>query len=385
MKITVPEYFKEFKCIADKCEDTCCAGWGIVIDEETNEYYQNVKGTFGERLRSEIVNDGGENIFILKNNNCPFLDENKMCDIYKELGGESLCYTCKQYPRYTEEFGNVREIGISLSCPEAARIILRENKKSTFEVSVNEEEVTRYNDINARLYFELIQCRVVIYRILQNRDMDINIRCAIALLFVEKIQEKIDNSDIMEIKDVREEFIKKEYIHKIMNNIEKSKHKKYDRYLNMNKYINIFKELKHINPNDPLGLEDILRYFWQSDEDMELYFIKNKAFEENIKDELYKFENILVYFVFRYFMKAVFDYDALAKMKLAIVSYIVIRELALVRFIENGEFTNEDMVDIAHIYSKDVEHLEENIETLYELFESEESFKCNEIIKCLIN
>ena len=385
MKITVPEYFKEFKCIADKCEDTCCAGWGIVIDEETNEYYQNVKGTFGERLRSEIVNDGGENIFILKNNNCPFLDENKMCDIYKELGGESLCYTCKQYPRYTEEFGNVREIGISVSCPEAARIILRENKKSTFEVSVNEEEVTRYNDINARLYFELIQCRVVIYRILQNRDMDINIRCAIALLFVEKIQEKIDNSDIMEIKDVREEFIKKEYIHKIMNNIEKSKHKKYDRYLNMNKYINIFKELKHINPNDPLGLEDILRYFWQSDEDMELYFIKNKAFEENIKDELYKFENILVYFVFRYFMKAVFDYDALAKMKLAIVSYIVIRELALVRFIENGEFTNEDMVDIAHIYSKDVEHLEENIETLYELFESEESFKCNEIIKCLIN
>ena len=133
-----------------------------------------------------------------------------MCDIYKELGGESLCYTCKQYPRYTEEFGNVREIGISVSCPEAARIILRENKKSTFEVSVNEEEVTRYNDINARLYFELIQCRVVIYRILQNRDMDINIRCAIALLFVEKIQEKIDNSDIMEIKDIREEFIKKE-------------------------------------------------------------------------------------------------------------------------------------------------------------------------------
>ena len=31
MKIRVPEYFKDFKCIASECEDTCCAGWGIVM------------------------------------------------------------------------------------------------------------------------------------------------------------------------------------------------------------------------------------------------------------------------------------------------------------------------------------------------------------------
>ena len=131
MKIRVPNYFKDFKCIASKCEDTCCAGWGIVIDDEALEKYQKVQGDFGDRLRREIVHEGGENIFILKDNNCPFLNENKLCDIYKEVGEDALCYTCKQYPRYIEEFGGVREIGISLSCPEAARIILGNSKKTT--------------------------------------------------------------------------------------------------------------------------------------------------------------------------------------------------------------------------------------------------------------
>ena len=51
MKIRVPEYFKDFKCIASKCEDTCCAGWGIVIDDVTYDRYKNVQGKFGERLR----------------------------------------------------------------------------------------------------------------------------------------------------------------------------------------------------------------------------------------------------------------------------------------------------------------------------------------------
>ena len=107
MKIRVPDYFNEFNCIASECEDTCCAGWGIVIDEETFKHYESVEGEFGDRLRREIVSVDGENIFVLKGDNCPFLTENKMCDIYNNLGEDSLCYTCRQYPRFTEEFGNL--------------------------------------------------------------------------------------------------------------------------------------------------------------------------------------------------------------------------------------------------------------------------------------
>lgn len=385
MKIRVPEYFKDFKCIASKCEDTCCAGWGIVIDDVTYDRYKNVQGKFGERLRSEIVHEAGENIFVLKGNNCPFLNKEKTCDIYINIGEENLCYTCQQYPRYTEEFGSLREIGISLSCQEAARIMLNNDKKVTFELSENEEVVSSYNDINAQLFIELLQSRNIVMDMLQDRDIDLRKRVVLALLFVDEIQEKIDESEIKEIKSVREKYSDKFFLEELLEKLEEYKDNEGIKYDNIQEYFNVFRDLKHITPNDPLGLNDALRYFWQADEDEELYILKHKQFVEYYEDKIYKFENILVYFVFRYFMKAVFDYDALAKIKTAIISYMMIRELAVVRYIENNEFTDEDMVDIAHTYSKDIEHLEENIEALAELFETNEVFDIEEMVMALMN
>lgn len=385
MKIRVPEYFKDFKCIASKCEDTCCAGWGIVIDDATYDRYKNVQGEFGDRLRSEIAHEAGENIFVLKGNNCPFLNEEKTCDIYINIGEENLCYTCQQYPRYTEEFGSLREVGISLSCPEAARIMLNNSKKVEFELSENNEVVSSYNDINAQLFIELLQSRKIVMDIIQDRTIDLRKRAVVALLFVDEIQEKIDESEIKEIKYVREKYSDKFFLEELLEKLEEYKDNEGIKYDNIQEYFNVFRDLKHITPNDPLGLNDALRYFWQADEDEELYILKHKQFVEYYEDKVYKFENILVYFVFRYFMKAVFDYDALAKIKTAIISYMMIRELAVVRYIENNEFTDEDMVDIAHTYSKDIEHLEENIEALAELFETNEVFDIEEMVMALMN
>lgn len=385
MKIRVPEYFKDFKCIASKCEDTCCSGWGIVIDDATYDRYKNVQGEFGDRLRSEIVHEAGENIFVLKGNNCPFLNEEKTCDIYINIGEENLCYTCQQYPRYTEEFGSLREVGISLSCPEAARIMLNNSKKVEFELSENNEVVSSYNDINAQLFIELLQSRKIVMDIIQDRTIDLRKRAVVALLFVDEIQEKIDESEIKEIKSVREKYLDKGFLEELINELEEYRDNEGSKYDDMHEYFKVFKDLKHITPDDPLGLNDALRYFWQTDEDEELYIIKHRQFEEYYKDKLYKFENILVYFVFRYFMKAVFDYDILAKIKTALVSYMLIRELAVVRYIENNEFTDEDMVDIAHTYSKDIEHLEENIEALAELFETNDVFDIEEMVIALMN
>ena len=385
MKIRVPEYFKDFKCIASECEDTCCAGWGIVIDDESYHKYQKVDGAFGDRLKSEIVHDAGENIFVLKGNDCPFLNENKLCDIYNELGEGGLCYTCRQYPRYLEEFGSLREMGISLSCPEAARIILRDSKKATFELSENNEEVSTYNDINARLYIELMQCRKIVFDILQDRSIKLNYRAAIILSFAKEIQDKIDENEMADIKDIREKYSNESFIKELLSNLNQYKNNKDDKYNNMHEYFNVFKNLKHINPNDPLGLDDAIRYFWQSEDDKEIYLSKNDSFNKYYEESMYKFEHILVYFIFRYFMKAVFDYDVSAKVKTAIVSYLMIKELSVVRFTEEGDFTEEDIVDIAHTYSKDIEHLEENIESLAEIFETNEVFAVEEMIITLMN
>ena len=83
MKTRVPDYFKKFKCIASECEDTCCAGWEIVIDDDTYDIYKTVDGEFGKRLKEEIyLDEENDPIFRLKGNNCAFLNDNKMCDIY---------------------------------------------------------------------------------------------------------------------------------------------------------------------------------------------------------------------------------------------------------------------------------------------------------------
>ena len=94
MKNTFPYYYKEFKCIADKCPDTCCAGWDVVLDKQSLERYLGTSGEIGKKLKSVIaVDSDGDDIFVSANGRCPFLMQNNLCEIYIELGEESLCRT----------------------------------------------------------------------------------------------------------------------------------------------------------------------------------------------------------------------------------------------------------------------------------------------------
>ena len=80
MRYIRPSYYDNFKCIADKCPDTCCAGWQIMIDEESLEKYGEVKGDFGKRLRSSI--DWQEGAFYQNNKRCAFLNKENVCIRY---------------------------------------------------------------------------------------------------------------------------------------------------------------------------------------------------------------------------------------------------------------------------------------------------------------
>ncbi|MDK0553154.1 flagellin lysine-N-methylase [Clostridium perfringens] len=457
MKVRVPNYFNEFKCIASECEDTCCAGWEIVIDDETHKRYENVEGEFGEILRSKIVKSDGENIFLLNNGNCSFLNEKKMCEIYINLGEDHLCYTCQQFPRYTEEFLDLKEVGLSLSCPEAARIILRRAENTTFNLSEedkcesktqkeleydlslsceninssnctlgecsnskdnenresfnlsesenrqcldlkNSEDIEGNNSevdcltededyfdegIDEEVLSEFLECRNIVFNIIERNDLDLGTKAALALEFVKEVQNKIDLGDMDEIPELMEEYRDENFINTLIKELESFKGKESIKHKNLCEYLNVYKSIKHINSNDPLGLEKALKYFEGNEE---FYLRKHKEFNEYYKENLYKFKNILVYFIFRYFMKAIFDYDVSAKIKLAIISTLMIKELAVVRFIENNnEFTEEDMVEVSRIYSKDIEHSDENIENLQEIFETEEIFEVDEILPMLMN
>lgn len=112
MRYLKPHYYDKFVCTAGDCPDSCCAGWQIMIDETSLERYGNEKSEFGTRLRNSI--DWDEECFYQNNRRCAFLNEENLCDLYKALGPDSLCDTCRMYPRHTEEYEGLRELSLSL-------------------------------------------------------------------------------------------------------------------------------------------------------------------------------------------------------------------------------------------------------------------------------
>ena len=123
MIYTVPDYYDKFKCVAGDCKDTCCAGWQIVIDKASMEKYKKIKGDYLWKVMACV--DWETGTFRQDNEKrCAFLNEENLCELYKNAGEESLCKTCRDYPRHIEEFEGVREISLSVSCPEVARILM---------------------------------------------------------------------------------------------------------------------------------------------------------------------------------------------------------------------------------------------------------------------
>jgi len=385
MKLRVPSYYKEFTCIASACEDTCCSGWDVVIDSQTYKCYQAMEGTFGEKLRSKMVVDQeGDNIFVLDGERCPFLNNNNLCDIYKEKGEAFLSYTCKQYPRYMETFGDIKEMGISLSCPEAARIILRQAKASKLELSEGHRAGQIVHEEQGML-IEFFLFRACLMDILARDDISLGLRGAMVLRFVEDVQDKIDFLEMDDISQVREKYKQESYIKELIKDLNTYKGSEAAKYKDVHEYFKTYQGLEHIMNKDPLGINKILRSFWKNEEDKELYINKHHAFNHDYKDNMFQFELILRYFIYRYFMKSFYDYHMSSKIKLALISTIMIKELAVFTWIEKGTFSQEDMVEVAYRYSRDIEHLEENVEALERIFETEEVYKVDKLIHTLIN
>ena len=86
-----PHYYDKFSCTAEQCPDTCCAGWQIVIDENSLEKYSNVSGDFGIRLLNSI--NWREGIFEQYEKRCSFLNEEGRCSIHDARPG-----FCRMFP-----------------------------------------------------------------------------------------------------------------------------------------------------------------------------------------------------------------------------------------------------------------------------------------------
>ena len=156
MQSVVPQYYKEFNCVASKCKHNCCIGWEIDIDSSTYNYYKSIDGEFGEKLKNSIAETDCPHFINADNGRCPHLNQNNLCDIILTLGEEALCEICTLHPRFINYFESRQEMGLGLCCEEAARIILTSKEKFYLENENCEQE----NVSVAQQSFFKLRCRI---------------------------------------------------------------------------------------------------------------------------------------------------------------------------------------------------------------------------------
>ena len=140
MRVIVPDYYEDFRCLAGKCPHTCCEKWEVVIDEDSAAFYKTVPGLLGDKLRTVLKRDeDGDLCFPLNGGRCPFLDSENLCEIHKTLGEEATSVTCREHPRFTEDYGPFREVTLSASCPAANALLLGSREPLTFRNFETEE------------------------------------------------------------------------------------------------------------------------------------------------------------------------------------------------------------------------------------------------------
>lgn len=132
MKLYAPKYYKSFKCISDKCEHSCCIGWEIGVDIDTLEKYECLSGGFGDVVKQSISYNGEPHFKLCADDRCPHLNKQGLCEIILNLGEEYLCGICREHPRFYN-YTDVAEVGLGMSCPEAARIILSSTDYKSME------------------------------------------------------------------------------------------------------------------------------------------------------------------------------------------------------------------------------------------------------------
>lgn len=373
MEYRIPHYFNDFRCVAAECEDTCCAGWQIVIDEQSLEKYKNTGGQLGKRLQESI--DWKRGSFLQHKRRCAFLDDDNLCDLHI-LGDEHmLCDTCRDYPRHKEEYEGLREGSLSLSCIEAAKIILGCKEPVQFYTFEDEEEDEEFEDFDYLLFTKLMDAREKIILTLQNRALHIMVRIAYVLDLTEKLQAALDANELFRMDEWIEQFGDEEDIWRFQKEMQDNQEDSFDYGSAIRKVFRTFYKLEVLKEDWPEYVKkaEVTLY----GEGLSVYGENRHRFHNSVglqsaSDAVWScwLEQLMVYFVFTYFCGAVYDDRIAAKMQIAVVSVLLIQELVLANWISQGDTIDfSDFVDIAHRVSREIEHSDLNLNRLEKLCE----------------
>jgi len=308
MKTYAPDYYGEFKCIASECRHNCCIGWEIDIDRHTLEYYRSIGGRLGERLKQSISKDECPHFILGKDERCPFLGRDNLCDIIRELGEDALCDICSDHPRYRSFFASREEIGTGLACEASARLIVTKEKKTVLIPIEDDNTAMEMEDIPAE-ESEFFALRNSAFDILSDRTKGIGERLSAFLELCGSRQTDINAANYLPILS-KLECMQKEW-------------------------------------------QELLCDISECDFPMEL----PRCFDT-------PFEQLAIYFVFRHLSKSLDGYDLGSVAAFCVFSTKMIMLLCAYHLYTYGELTFDDIAEAARMFSCEIEYSEENTDTL---------------------
>ena len=341
MLTRVPDYYDEFRCLAGDCPHICCEKWEVVLDADTVCRYQDVPGSLGDRLRAAMREDGeGDVCFPLNGNRCPFLDGDNLCEIHRELGEATTSVTCREHPRFTEDYGAFRETTLSASCPAANALLLGSGEPLTFR----ELETAEPEEDGDPLLAGLLPLRQRLLDILADRNLPLRRRLESFLLLAAEAQGYLDEEREAELPALAADWAMPEET--------------------------TWPEAEH-----SLLFPDGLRFLASLealDGDWPALLKQAESTPPAPVPEAL-LERVAVYFAFRYLLKAVNDGDLLGRAELCVFAVLAVERLAAVC----------GLSEALRRFSCEIEHNGDNLEALLDEFRREERLSCRAMLGAL--
>ena len=194
MKLRYPSYYETFSCIAGDCPDSCCHEWEVQVDAAAAARYWAMEGPLGDALREHLYDEDGETYLRNVDARGPMWRADGLCRIQAQEGHEALCTVCQQFPRLRHDYGDLLELGLELSCPEAARIIL-ESPLSWVEKEADGGEEPEYDP---EVFSILAESRPVALALLENDAYTVPERLRLLLMYGYHVQAAIDGAELSE-------------------------------------------------------------------------------------------------------------------------------------------------------------------------------------------
>lgn len=343
MLLRVPDYYERFHCLAGGCPQSCCIGWEVEIDDDTAAWYAQAAGALGDKLRGSLCRDAeGTLCFPLSGGRCPFLDGAGLCEIHRQMGARHTSVTCREHPRFTEDFGPLREISLSASCPEAARLLLEGEEALSFPTVEIEEE----GEAGDSWLAPLLALRERCMRLLADRSMPVRRRLAQLLALGSEAQLLLDDDRAEELPALCQRWTPL-----------RVSHVTYDGAALLP---SIFKKLASL---------EVLEPDW-------LALLRRAEGAQAASLPAPMLERMTAYFLFRWLAKAVNDGDALGRIQLTVLSVLTVERLSA---------CTPSPREALYRYCREIEHCQENLDALLEAFWQEEALGVNSFFWELYN